>query len=142
MEYVAIVMSGAIYIVAKALLSAVIIQCHLMSAKRPDKTASESDILDTITGVHLARLRSSTLSSTVRSRGGATYVTADQGTGAVHTAPAHGVDDFATGERYGLEVQYVETPAGRSAPNASAAASRSPTKVSPSSNPTPSSSSC
>ncbi len=32
----------------------------------------------------------------------ATYVTTDQGTGAVHTAPAHGVDDFATGARYGL----------------------------------------
>ena len=32
----------------------------------------------------------------------ATYVTTDQGTGAVHTAPAHGVDDFATGGRYGL----------------------------------------
>jgi isoleucyl-tRNA synthetase len=39
----------------------------------------------------------------------ATYVTADQGTGAVHTAPAHGVDDFATGKRYDLpEVQYVD----------------------------------
>ena len=34
----------------------------------------------------------------------ADYVTADQGTGAVHTAPAHGVDDFATGKRYDLPV--------------------------------------
>ena len=33
----------------------------------------------------------------------ATYVTADQGTGAVHTAPAHGADDFYTGQRYGLD---------------------------------------
>ena len=33
----------------------------------------------------------------------ATYVTADQGTGAVHTAPSHGADDFYTGERYGLD---------------------------------------
>jgi isoleucyl-tRNA synthetase len=33
----------------------------------------------------------------------ATYVTADQGTGAVHTAPAHGADDFSTGLRYGLD---------------------------------------
>jgi len=39
----------------------------------------------------------------------ADYVTIDQGTGAVHTAPAHGVDDFATGKRYDLpEVQYVD----------------------------------
>ena len=41
------------------------------------------------------------------------YVTADQGTGAVHTAPAHGVDDFYTGKRYNLpELQYVDN-AGR-----------------------------
>ncbi len=32
----------------------------------------------------------------------ADYVTTDQGTGAVHTAPAHGPDDFATGLRYEL----------------------------------------
>ncbi len=30
------------------------------------------------------------------------YVTTDQGTGAVHTAPAHGPDDFATGQKYDL----------------------------------------
>jgi len=33
----------------------------------------------------------------------ATYVTADTGTGAVHTAPAHGMDDFYTGVRYNLD---------------------------------------
>jgi len=32
----------------------------------------------------------------------ADYVTTEQGTGAVHTAPSHGADDFATGSRYGL----------------------------------------
>ena len=32
-----------------------------------------------------------------------TYVTADTGTGAVHTAPSHGADDFYTGQRYGLD---------------------------------------
>ncbi len=34
----------------------------------------------------------------------ASYVTTDQGTGAVHTAPAHGPDDFATGQRYDLRL--------------------------------------
>jgi isoleucyl-tRNA synthetase len=34
----------------------------------------------------------------------ATYVTLDQGSGIVHTAPGHGVDDFNTGQRYGLEI--------------------------------------
>jgi isoleucyl-tRNA synthetase len=32
----------------------------------------------------------------------ADYVTTEQGTGAVHTAPAHGPDDFATGKKYEL----------------------------------------
>jgi isoleucyl-tRNA synthetase len=31
------------------------------------------------------------------------YVTLDAGTGLVHTAPGHGADDFATGQRYGLQ---------------------------------------
>jgi len=33
----------------------------------------------------------------------ADYVTMDQGTGAVHTAPSHGADDFYTGVKYGLD---------------------------------------
>jgi len=34
----------------------------------------------------------------------ADYVTLEQGTGAVHTAPGHGADDYLTGRRYGLDV--------------------------------------
>ncbi len=34
----------------------------------------------------------------------ADYVTLEQGTGAVHTAPGHGADDFLTGTKYGLDV--------------------------------------
>ena len=34
----------------------------------------------------------------------AEYVTAEDGTGVVHTAPGHGADDFATGQKYGLEI--------------------------------------
>ncbi len=34
----------------------------------------------------------------------ADYVTTDQGTGFVHTAPSHGVEDFVLGQEYGLEV--------------------------------------
>lgn len=33
----------------------------------------------------------------------ADYVTLDQGTGIVHTAPGHGADDFRTGQKYGIE---------------------------------------
>jgi isoleucyl-tRNA synthetase len=42
----------------------------------------------------------------------ATYVTLEQGTGAVHTAPGHGADDFATGVKYGLDTYAPVGPAG------------------------------
>ena len=32
------------------------------------------------------------------------YVTVDAGTGLVHTSPGHGMDDFNTGRRYGLDI--------------------------------------
>src|SRR6266704_2701721 len=34
----------------------------------------------------------------------ADYVTRDAGTGAVHTAPGHGMDDYLTGRKYGLPI--------------------------------------
>ncbi len=39
------------------------------------------------------------------------YVTLEQGTGAVHTAPGHGSDDFHTGVQYGLDI-YAPVGAG------------------------------
>ena len=43
----------------------------------------------------------------------ADYVTADSGTGCVHTAPGHGADDYLTGLRYGLEVLSPVDDTGR-----------------------------
>ena len=40
------------------------------------------------------------------------YVTRDAGTGAVHTAPGHGADDFNTGVTYGLDIYAPIGPAG------------------------------
>jgi len=40
------------------------------------------------------------------------YVTLEAGTGAVHTAPGHGADDFNTGVRYGLEIYAPVGPGG------------------------------
>jgi isoleucyl-tRNA synthetase len=40
------------------------------------------------------------------------YVTLDAGTGAVHTAPGHGSDDFNTGIRYGLDIYAPVGPGG------------------------------
>jgi isoleucyl-tRNA synthetase len=114
MEYVAIDCEGGTYIVAQALLSTVIGHCRLMSARHPSEPASQADIVAAFAGKHLdgTTFQHPFLDRTVPGTN-ATYVTADQGTGAVHTAPAHGVDDFATGARYHLpEVQYVDD-AGR-----------------------------
>jgi isoleucyl-tRNA synthetase len=43
----------------------------------------------------------------------ADYVTLDQGSGIVHTAPGHGADDFRTGQRYGLEAYAPQDDEGR-----------------------------
>src|SRR5687768_3642401 len=43
----------------------------------------------------------------------ADYVTLDAGTGAVHTAPGHGADDFLTGQKYGLEIYAPIGPGGQ-----------------------------
>jgi isoleucyl-tRNA synthetase len=43
----------------------------------------------------------------------ANYVTMDQGTGAVHTAPSHGADDFYTGQKYGLDLTCNVDESGR-----------------------------
>ena len=41
------------------------------------------------------------------------YVTLEQGTGAVHTAPGHGADDFVTGVKYGLDIYAPIGPGGQ-----------------------------
>jgi isoleucyl-tRNA synthetase len=43
----------------------------------------------------------------------ADYVTMDQGTGAVHTAPSHGADDFYTGVKYNIDPSCKVDEAGR-----------------------------
>jgi len=43
----------------------------------------------------------------------ADYVTLEQGSGIVHTAPGHGAEDFYTGQKYGLETYAPQDDAGR-----------------------------
>jgi len=43
----------------------------------------------------------------------ADYVTLDQGSGIVHTAPGHGADDFRTGQKYNLETYAPQDDEGR-----------------------------
>jgi isoleucyl-tRNA synthetase len=92
-EYVALEQDGEVYIVAEALAAATRAACGLERAHEIARFPGSR--MERVTFAHpfLERTVLGVL---------ATYVTTDQGTGAVHTAPAHGVDDFATGARYGL----------------------------------------
>ena len=96
-EYVALAGSGTdgpVYIVAAALAGQVLSACNLGEMTVVARFAGK--LLDRATFQHpfLDRAVLGVL---------ADYVTADQGTGAVHTAPSHGADDFYTGVRYGLD---------------------------------------
>jgi isoleucyl-tRNA synthetase len=86
--------TGPVYIVAAELAAQVIAACKLEGAReiarfkgaKLERTTYQHPFLErTILGVL------------------GTYVTADTGTGAVHTAPSHGADDFYTGQKYGLD---------------------------------------
>jgi isoleucyl-tRNA synthetase len=92
-EYVALDAGDWVYIVAQQLAEATKTACNILEphllAKFPgsrlERTTYAHPFLDrSILGVL------------------ADYVTMDQGTGAVHTAPSHGADDFYTGVKYGL----------------------------------------
>ena len=107
LEYVALASKedDVVYLIAGALREEVEKRTGLQTAAEP---------LVRFNGVRLdrAKFQHPFLDRTVLGVN-ADYVTAEQGTGAVHTAPAHGVDDFYTGKRYELsELQYVDN-AGR-----------------------------
>ncbi len=97
-EYVAIAAGqeadAPVYIVAKDLAASVATACRL--AEPTVLAGFPGDRLDRATFQH-PFLNRSVLGVN------ADYVTADQGTGVVHTAPSHGADDFYTGVRYGLD---------------------------------------
>ncbi len=94
-EYVALENTdGKVYIVAAALAEATKAACDLDEAT--EIARFKGAVLER-TAFHHPFLERSVLGVL------ATYVTADTGTGAVHTAPSHGADDFYTGQRYGLD---------------------------------------
>ena len=94
-EYVALQTNdGKVYIVAEALAAATIAACNLVDAGEVARFKGRELEFTTYQHPFLDRSILGVL---------ATYVTADQGTGAVHTAPSHGADDFYTGQRYNLD---------------------------------------
>ena len=95
--YVALEDGGDVYVVAEALVEQVCGACDLLGDLKSARAIASfsGDKLDRAMFAH-PFLERNILGVT------ADYVTTEQGTGAVHTAPAHGPDDFATGLRYEL----------------------------------------
>jgi isoleucyl-tRNA synthetase len=94
-EYVAVETAGAVYIVAAGLLEATIANCGWGEVKVLARFAGAA--LDRAVFRHpfLERESLGLLGE---------YVTLEQGTGAVHTAPGHGQEDYVAGTQYGLPV--------------------------------------
>jgi len=102
-EYVALDTGEWIYIVAKELAQQTVEKCNLAEVK--EVASFPGTRLEYATFAHpfLDRSVLGVLGD---------YVTMDTGTGAVHTAPAHGADDFATGVRYGINLRCDVDDAG------------------------------
>ena len=103
-EYVAVEDRDDVYLVARDLLKATAEKCGWVDPK----------VVATMPG---AALEGSVFRHPFLERDSvgilADYVTLDQGTGAVHTAPGHGQEDYVTGQRYGIATFCPVDAAGR-----------------------------
>jgi isoleucyl-tRNA synthetase len=96
--------NGPVYIVAAELAASVIAACNLGDTREVARFKGSKLERTTFQHPFLYRTILGVL---------ATYVTADTGTGAVHTAPSHGAEDFYTGQRYGLDATTRVDAGGR-----------------------------
>src|SRR6185312_11699809 len=104
LDYVALEKGNAVYVVADALAKATIESCNLTGASEIARFPGKKLEYATFGHPFLDRKVLGVL---------ADYVTTDQGTGAVHTAPSHGADDFYTGQKYKLDQSCNVDAAGR-----------------------------
>ena len=104
LEYVALEHNGEFYIVAEALAAATVNSCKLTDAMVVARFPGRQLEYTTFAHPFLDRSILGVL---------ANYVTTEQGTGAVHTAPSHGADDFYTGTKYKLDQRTNVDEAGR-----------------------------
>src|SRR5208283_4515543 len=94
-EYAAVEVDGAVYIVAVGLVEATAASCgwHIVR----ELVRLEGAVLDRAVFRHPFLDRDSL--GIIQD-----YVTLEQGTGAVHTAPGHGQEDYVAGMQYGLPI--------------------------------------
>jgi isoleucyl-tRNA synthetase len=103
-DYVALAEGDQVFIVAAELAAAVAAACKLGSTT--ELARFKGSVMERATFQH-PFLERSILGVL------ATYVTADTGTGAVHTAPAHGAEDFYTGVHYNIDLTCRVDASGR-----------------------------
>jgi isoleucyl-tRNA synthetase len=103
-EYAAVEVEGEVYLVAAALLDATALACGWKNPR-------------TLAIVPGGRLEGAIFRHPFLERESigllAEYVTLEQGTGAVHTAPGHGQEDYNSGVQYGLPVYCPVDAEGR-----------------------------
>ncbi len=103
-EYAAVEVEGEVYLVAAGLLDATASACGWKNPR-------------TLAIVHGGKLEGAVFRHPFLERDSigllAEYVTLEQGTGAVHTAPGHGQEDYNSGVQYGLPVYCPVDAEGR-----------------------------
>ncbi|HEV2022016.1 MAG TPA: isoleucine--tRNA ligase [Terriglobales bacterium] len=104
LEYVALEATGQVYVVAGVLAARTRETCKLEGVREIARFPGTRLERATFAHPFLERQVLGVL---------ADYVTTDQGTGAVHTAPSHGPDDFYTGAKYKLDQTCNVDEAGR-----------------------------
>jgi isoleucyl-tRNA synthetase len=102
-QYVALATGEWVYIVAAELAQQTIEKCSLDEVKEVASFPGSKLEYATFAHPFLERSVLGVLGD---------YVTMDTGTGVVHTAPAHGADDFATGVKYGITLHCDVDDAG------------------------------
>ena len=103
-EYAAVEVGGAVYIVAADLLTVTAEKCGWAEPRVVAKFAGAK--LDRAVFRHPFLERDSLGLL-------ADHVTLEQGTGAVHTAPGHGQEDYVSARQYGIEIYCPVDAAGR-----------------------------
>ncbi len=95
LEYALVDAGERVFIVAKELVETFVSDCGLENGVVVETVIGES--LEKVESRHPFIDRASPIVL-------ADYVTTESGTGCVHTAPGHGLDDYLTGLKYGLDI--------------------------------------
>jgi isoleucyl-tRNA synthetase len=93
------------YVVVQTEKGKLLLAADRLAALQADCELKQADILSTVKGRQFEGMKFQHPFLDLQVPGIlADYVTLDQGSGIVHTAPGHGADDFVSGQKYGLEV--------------------------------------